>query len=272
MAAGFKREAIDLPEGRVDYYVAGSGHDVVYLHPAAGMRVSAPLSRLAGRFRVWAPIVPGFDGTPLLEDIESMPALADLIARLVEALPGRGCDVVGSSLGGWLGAWLAVRHPDLVEHLILSAPAGFRPADAPPLSFAPEAMREQLFAHPERAPTEEKPPQIVEGNRRAIAHYKLGKSFDSPLQARVGEIASQTLILHGTLDVRAPVSAVRMLKQRIPNAQLVYVYDAAHSLETDQPDRVGALMEDFLVRGESFIVNQSLLETGSREAATGLAS
>ncbi len=128
MTSEFMRDAIDLPAGRVEYFVAGTGHDVVYLHPAAGMRVSAPLRRLARRFRVWAPIVPGFDGTPVLDGVDSMPALADLTARFIEDLPGRAADVVGSSLGGWLGAWLAVRHPNLVEHLILSAPAGFRPS------------------------------------------------------------------------------------------------------------------------------------------------
>ena len=88
MTSEFMRDAIDLPAGRVAYFVAGTGHDVVYLHPAAGMRVSAPLHRLARRFRVWAPIVPGFDGTPVLDRVDSMPALADL-AALRTAL-GRG--------------------------------------------------------------------------------------------------------------------------------------------------------------------------------------
>ena len=260
MTGEFERETMDLPTGPVTYFVAGAGHNVVYLHPAAGMRISDALRRLATRFRVWAPVVPGFDSTALHETVDTMPALADLLAAFIESGPGRAVDVVGSSLGGWLGAWFALRHPDLVEHLVLAAPAGFRPADAPPLSFEPEIMRAQLYAHPERVPPDDKPPELRKANAEAVARYGLGNSHDAALQARVADIACRTLILHGTLDVRVPASGVQMLKERIPNSQLVYVYDAAHSLELDQPDRVGALIEDFLVRGEAFIVNQALPE------------
>ena len=267
MADEFKQGSVELPTGPVSYFVAGSGHDVLYLHPAAGMRISDPLRRLIRRFRVWAPVVPGFDGTAFHNSVASMPALSDLLAAFIETGPGRATDVVGSSLGGWLGAWVAVRHPDLVEHLVLAAPAGFRPADAPPLSFEPDVMRAQLYAHPERVPPDDKPPATREANAQAVAQYGLGNSHDAALQARAGEIACQTLILHGTLDVRVPASGVQMLKERIPNSQLVYVYDAAHSLELDQPERVGALIEDFLVRGEAFIVNQALPETA--DAAAG---
>ena len=268
MTGEFERKTMDLPTGPVTYFVAGSGHDVVYLHPAAGMRISDPLRRLIRRFRVWAPVAPRFDGTAVHHGVGSMPALADLLAAFVEAGPGRASDVVGSSLGGWLGAWLAVRHPELVEHLVLSAPAGFRPADAPPLSFEPEVMRAQLYAHPERVPPDDKPAGIRKANGEAVAHYGLGNSHDAALQRRAGEIRCQTLILHGTLDIRVPVSGVRMLKERIRHSQLVYVYDAAHSLELDQPERVGALIEDFLVRGEAFIVNQALPEAANAGAGS----
>ena len=263
MTGEFERETMDLPTGPVTYFVAGTGHDVVYLHPAAGMRISDSLRRLVRRFRVWAPVVPGFDGTVPHGTVDTMPALADLLAAFIESGPSRAVDVVGSSLGGWLGAWLAVRHRDLVEHLVLAAPAGFRPADAPPLSFESDIMRAQLYAHPERVPPDDKPPEMRKANAEAVARYGLGNSRDAALQAKVADIACQTLILHGTLDVRVPASGVQMLKERIPSSQLVYVYDAAHSLELDQPDRVGALIEDFLVRGEAFIVNQALPETAA---------
>ena len=265
MTADFAQRTMALPSGPVEYRVAGSGRDVVYLHSAAGARISEPLRRLARRFRVWAPTMPGFDGTAYHDGVDSMSVLAELAARFVEAGPGGACDVIGSSLGGWIGAWLALRHPDLVGHLVLSAPAGFRPAGAPRLSFEPEVMRAQLYAHPERVPPDGKTPEMRRASLRAVGHYDAGGSHDAELQARIGGIACQTLILQGTLDVRVPASAVRMLKARIPRSQLVYVYDAAHGLELDEPERVGALFEDFLVRGESFIVNQRLPEA----AATG---
>ena len=263
MTDDFAQRTMALPSGPVEYRVAGSGRDVIYLHSAAGARISEPVRRLARRFRVWAPTMPGFDGTAYHDGVDSMPVLADLMARFIEAGPGGACDVVGSSLGGWLGAWLALRRPDLVGYLVLSAPAGFRPAGAARPSFEPGVLRAQLYAHPERVPPDGKTPETRRANLRAVDHYDVGDSHDAELQARVGEIACQTLILQGTLDVRVPASAVRMLKARIPRSQLVYVYDAAHSLELDEPGRVGALFEDFLVRGESFIVNQRLPEAAA---------
>ena len=47
-------------------------------------------------------------------------------------------------------------------------------------------------------------------------------------------------------------------------AFLIYVYDAAHNIEVDQPERFAALASDFLKRGEVFLVNQ---KTGDDETA-----
>ena len=38
-------------------------------------------------------------------------------------------------------------------------------------------------------------------------------------------------------------------------AKLLFVYDAGHNIEVDQPERFVALIRDFFSRGEAFIVN-----------------
>ena len=43
--------------------------------------------------------------------------------------------------------------------------------------------------------------------------------------------------------------------RQIPRAKLVYVYDAGHNIEVDQPEKFVSLIRDFLMRGEAFIVN-----------------
>jgi hypothetical protein len=45
------------------------------------------------------------------------------------------------------------------------------------------------------------------------------------------------------------------LKKRIPSSYLCYVYDAAHNIEMDQPDRFASLVKEFLERAEAFIIN-----------------
>ena len=64
------------------------------------------------------------------------------------------------------------------------------------------------------------------------------------------------MIMHGTRDGRVPEEAVQLLKRDIPRSHLIYVYDAAHSLETDQPERFAHLVSDFMERAEAFLVNQ----------------
>ena len=75
----------------------------------------------------------------------SIPAHADALGELLSQLDETNgpVDVVGVSLGGWVAAWLAARHPSAVRRLFLVNPAGLR-ADA-------EAIGD-LLRSPARAP------------------------------------------------------------------------------------------------------------------------
>lgn len=256
----FVAEWHDLDAGSIRCFVAGDGPPVLYLHPAAGFRPSPAVERLCRSFRVIAPVTPGFDGTPLLPGVASIAALADLYAALVDKVAGGHCGVVGQSLGAWIGAWLTLKHPAKIAPLILASPAGFRQPSLPPLSFDPAIMVRQLYAHPERQPNETRPAEHLAGNRKAMQHYGAGASWDEELNRKIAEIRCLTLVVHGTKDVRVPVDAVRRMRRVIPHSHLVLVYDAAHSIEFDQPERVAALYEDFLLRGEAFIVNATATE------------
>jgi pimeloyl-ACP methyl ester carboxylesterase len=52
-----------------------------------------------------------------------------------------------------------------------------------------------------------------------------------------------------------PPESGQLLKREIQNAKLIYVFDAGHNIEVDQPERFVALIRDFFTRGEAFIVN-----------------
>ena len=116
-----------------------------------------------------------------------------------------------------------------------------------------------MFAHPERRPAETRPAAVIASNRDAMRHYGVGKPRDEELIARIGDIQAYTLILGGAKDERVPAQAVQAVKSRIPRSQLLYIYDAAHAMEIDQPERVANLVEDFLVRGDAFIVNAGMV-------------
>jgi hypothetical protein len=48
---------------------------------------------------------------------------------------------------------------------------------------------------------------------------------------------------------------MQLLKGRLRRAFLVYVWDAAHNIEVDQPGRMLALVQSFLERSDAFMVN-----------------
>src|SRR6185437_4570114 len=172
----FERQELNLPSGKLSYFVAGSGAPLLYLHPAGGFSVSKPLEALSERYKIFAPVTPGFDGTAPNQDIASMEQLADLAARFAEHVIGKRCDVIGQSFGGWEALWLAVKHPGTIDHLVLEAPAG-----------VPAGGKGGL-----------------PGNRRMLDHYGAASLSDAVLPARVAAIAAPTLILMGTKDEIIP--------------------------------------------------------------------
>jgi len=250
---------LSLSSGEFSYYPAGEGRPLVYLHPAGGVRWTKVLDELAKSFRLYAPIAPGFDGTQAHASVKSMKGLAALVGEFIEKVVGGPCDLIGCSFGGYLAAWLAAERPALVDHLVLECPAGFRPkgyAGRPP---DPEALKKLLFLHPEKLPPESKTLEVEAANRRMLPHYGYSPDTDEELLARIPSIDKLTLILHGTADRMIPKESVQLLKSRLPHAYLVYIWDAAHAIEVDQPERMLAVLLDFLQRSEGFMVNWGTL-------------
>lgn len=253
----FETLSYDVDGAAVAVRAAGAGKPVVYLHSAGGFVPTRPLRELAGERRVLAPVAPGFDGTADIEGIDGVGAYADFVARLLDRHVGEKVDVIGSSFGSWVALWLAASRPDLVDHLILGVPAGFRfdgkgglPADA-------DARFKALHAHPERIDVEPKSADTMAANRACYERLAGGITVDEALDARLPAIEAVTLILLGTEDPVVPQEAGAHLKRSIPQSQRVFVYDAAHAIESDQPERVSRLWRLFLEWGPGFVLNRA---------------
>ena len=253
----FTKTELKLGSGSLPCYVGGTGEPVLFFHSAGGVRLSPALDTLSQSFKFYIPILPGFDGTPRRENIRTMSDLADLGAEIIDTEIKRPCDVMGHSFGGWAAAWLGARHSDKVSLMVLCAAAGFRPEGVGGLPDDPAALRRGMYAHPEKLPAESDDPSRGAANRAAAKQYNGGTATDRDLVGALDKITALTLILQGTKDGIIPVESARLLKSKIPHAFSVYLYDAAHALDVDQPERFADIVGDFLKRGEAFIVNRT---------------
>ncbi len=258
----FEQSTAALEAGSVQYWVGGQGRPVLYIHAAGGLRISPALEALSRDFRVYAPELPGFNGMPRLDGMATKPDLARLAAQFAKAVIGEKCDVIGHSFGGWVATWLAVDFPEAVDQLVLEAPAGFRVGGAGGLGGTPAELQKRMYAHPEKIPPETRSPEVMAKNRETAGSYPPTEAVDPQLSKRLSDVAALTLMLHGTADGVIPTESPRFLKANLPHGHVVYVYDAAHNIEIDQPERFVELVGDFLRRGETFLVNPGL-ETAS---------
>lgn len=252
----FIEKTINFQKGTLTYYVCGEGPPVLYLHGAGGLLKSKAHELICANHCLYLPVTPGYDGTEFIDGVNSMSGLAALTAEFIATEIGQSCDVIGHSFGAWHALWLAVNHPELVELLVLEAPAGFRPAGKGGLDHPPEELARRLMAYPEKMPVDDRSLAIIQENRDHVRmHYHGGMPMDDELVGRLAEIKSSTLLLYGTLETIVPIESCRILKAQIPRIYLNYIYDAAHIIEVDQPERFASIVCDFLDRGEAFLVN-----------------
>jgi len=246
---------VTLEDGtRIEYLEYGEGEPLVYFHGAGGVFPKAQFAvDLAKTFRVLCPSRPGYDGSTGTSG--SAREDAEVMAAFIRQICNGPVHLVAESAGGASGCWLAVLHPDLVKTLILVAPTAFLQRHGPPPR--PEDMETVLFGT-QPAWTEPLTDQDrAQRQRNAQANAARARSADGNqgLLDRVVEIQTPTLILWGTADRLAPPESGQVYKQRIVNSQRVYVYGAAHSLPVAACASFVRLTQEFIERGEAFIVN-----------------
>ncbi len=126
-----KSQIARLPQGPVEYTLAGSGPAVLVCHGTSSdcfsTVVTAPLT--AAGFSVLTPSRPGYGRTPVTVGVGAADAARALIS-LLDCLDIKTCAVVGISGGGPTAVALAVGFPQRVTRLVLVA-ALTRPENRP---------------------------------------------------------------------------------------------------------------------------------------------
>ena len=104
----------------------GSGPPLIFIHGLSGCWQNwlENLPHFARDHRVIAVDLPGFGQSEMPAKEISISGYADTIDALMTELGIDSAPIIGNSMGGFIGAELAIQHPARLERLVLVAAAG----------------------------------------------------------------------------------------------------------------------------------------------------
>ena len=269
---GAMERFVEVPGGRLFAAGDGAGPPIVLIHAAIADH------------RAWDAMVPGlaaagfhvirYDyrafGASTTEDVE-FSNRADLLAVL-DAFGASRAALVGNSRGGQIAFDTAIEFPERVV-AVVGVGAGLGGFDGEPapeelaifeegerLESAPEPDIDAIVDFDARVwvdgpgqPTDRVDPAIREtvmAMDRAL--YEPGRVRGRPIvlhpraNDRLGELRCPVLAVAGALDVSDVAQTARRLEAAAPNARAVVWPEVAHMIGMEAPDRLNALIVDFL--------------------------
>ncbi|HEY8976565.1 MAG TPA: alpha/beta fold hydrolase [Burkholderiaceae bacterium] len=192
----------------------------------------------------------------------AMDELVDDAARLVREW-GRGpVTWVGLSMGAMVGMGLAIRHPELVDRLVLANTTSRYP-DAAQSAWSQRiatvnasgmaAVAEMVVERYLHADFRAARPEATQAVRATIlrndpAAYAASCAAVAGVawQDRLATVRCPTLVISGARDAGAPPAMGQAIAERVPGARLEVIADASHLSVLETPEAFEALLRPFL--------------------------
>ena len=249
----------------------GDGPPLIYLHGLADLHGASatplPYHReLAQKFKFIAPAHPGCSLTDDDEDIDNIEDVVFHYLELFDVLKLDRFNLLGSDIGGWIAAEIAVRHPEKINKLSLVGAVGLfvqgdpiadlfweaHPVDGMSLS----GLRSLLFGDPDISIARELFPDGRGEIDQELLRYKTYRllsriGFNPPylhhrlLRNRLYRFLGPTQIIHGADDRLVPRSHADEYRNGFADAQLEIIVDAGHSPHLEMPKQIAMISEQF---------------------------
>jgi pimeloyl-ACP methyl ester carboxylesterase len=251
---------------------------LVFVHGLSGSWPNwlEQLPTFAAKHRVIALDLPGFGHSPMPRETISIAGYAHLLDRLLDQLEIDAAAVIGNSMGGFIGAELAIAFPQRVERLVLVSAAGISThaplgsAQAMPLlrrlerilmastawaaSISDTTMRRArlrdaalgvVVRHPSKLPAALAAEQVRGAGKPGFIQG-LAAVIDYEIRDRLSEIACPTLIVWGDGDRLINVRDADVFAELIPVSRKVVFGDTGHVAMLERPEAFNTLLEEFL--------------------------
>lgn len=257
LTAAGKEDHVEVDGFHIRYWESGPPRPVGAVVMLEGMTwgLSHLRDALVQKYRVIALELPGFGASPTNTRSQSVQELANTAAQAAAQMVPENYTLIGTSFGANVALWQTLQALDKVEALVLIAPTAIRPA-AGPLVGTPEAIARQLFAHPEKARDLASVDPTIVAKEQALVQRLTSGMHDAEAERRLGEIPCATLVLFGSEDKMVAPEAARLYRERIPNSNIAFVYDAGHLIEAERPEALANVVSDYVELRETFIVGR----------------
>jgi pimeloyl-ACP methyl ester carboxylesterase len=247
---------------KIAYYEAGKGSVVILIHGlgADSRHWAANIDPLSRNFHVFALDMIGYGQSDKPLMFYTVGTFAYYLHGFLQALKIPRASLAGHSLGGWVALDFAIRHPQMVEKLVLIDAAGLRPeinlkmpADGPKrLSVLNvDWFFDFIAANKEWAEVDLGPNaferHLENGDSYTIASsvaaMATGKEFED---AKLGKVGVPTLIIWGREDALIPLSVGERLNRGIAGSQLVVLEGTGHIPMVGKPAAFNEAVRKFL--------------------------
>jgi pimeloyl-ACP methyl ester carboxylesterase len=242
---------------RIRLMRGGKGAPLLFLHGGGGAGIWLPcMAQLARRFDVIAPEHPGFGASDTPQWLDTVGDLANFYLDFIEQLDLRGVHLVGSSLGGWIAADLAVRNASRLASLTLLGAAGIHVNDVEQVDiflggeeqrirclFHDQDLAEAVIVSSARPELED----MMLKNRTTTAKLSWQpRNHDPQLRKWLHRINVPTLLIWGNDDKLFPRDYAFVYQELIPGAKVVVLPECGHLPHVEKGEAFVAEFEAFI--------------------------
>lgn len=277
IGASFRQDFVDA--GGVRTRILSAGHPdkplLLFLHGTGGHAeaYTRNLAAHADAFHVVAADMIGHGWTDKPAIDYEIPAYARHVLDLISAFGRDRAYISGESLGGWVGAYLAIHHPERVERLVLNTAGGW--------TAHPEVMQKIKTLSTAAA---ENPSYELMRARLEFLMFDKTKVHDDLINARraiyaqpgykdvtarilclqemeirrrnmftkeqYASIRTPTLVLWTSHDPTASVAEGEEMASMIPGSEFALMQDCGHWPQFEEPDEFNRIHLRFLLAGK----------------------